>query len=94
MCRISTYVAFIDYITACPSVFRDGLCQELFRQGIRGKKWIHLRERFHQVSVRVLHPLIPITEFVSIGRGLPEGSRLSPIFFGIVAADLVRELTR
>ena len=56
--------------------------------------WTHLRERFRQIQIRVLHPRIPIDKFVHIRRGLPEGSRLSPVLFGIVAADLVRELMR
>ena len=86
-----THVAFIDYTTAYPSVFRQGLCHELYNQGIRGKMWRHLRERFHEISVRVLHPSIPSSNFVQVKRGLPEGSRLSHILFGIVAADLIRE---
>ena len=47
-----------------------------------------------QISVRVLDPLIPSSNFVQVKRGLPEGSRLSPILFGIVAADLIRELRK
>ena len=74
--------------------FRQGLCHELDNQGIRGKMWRHLRERFNEISVRVLHPLIPSSNVVEVKRGLPEGSRLSPILFGIVAADLIRELKR
>ena len=89
-----TYVAFIDYTTADPSVFREGLCHELYKQGIRGRMWRHLRERFNKISVRVLHPLILATSFVNVMRGLPEGSRLSPILSGIVAADLIRELQK
>ena len=89
-----TYVAFIDYTTAYPSVFREGLCLELYNQGIRGRMWRHLRERFNAISVRVLHPLIQATSSVQVMRGLPEGSRLSPILFGIVAADLIRELRK
>ena len=56
--------------------------------------WRHLRERFNGISVRVLHPLIPSSIFVQVKRGLPEGSRPSPILFGIVAADLIRELQK
>ena len=41
-----TYVAFIDCTTAYPSVFRQGLCHELYNQGIRVKMWRHLRQRF------------------------------------------------
>ena len=42
--------------------------------------------------MRVLHPLIPATKEVEIMRGLPEGSRLSPILFAMLAADLIRDL--
>jgi len=52
----------------------------------------HLRERFHTVKVRVLHPQIPKSSSVDILRGVPEGSRLSPTLFGIFAADLIHEL--
>ena len=56
--------------------------------------WKHLRERFRQVYVRVLHPHIPTHERVEILRGLPEGSKLSPSLFGIYVADLILELRR
>jgi len=54
--------------------------------------WKHLRERFHTVKVRVLHPRIPKSSSVDILRGVPEGSRLSPTLFGIFVADLIHEL--
>ena len=38
--------------------------------------------------------LIPSSKFVQVKRGLPEGSRLSPILFGIVVADLIRRLRK
>ena len=85
-----TYVAFIDYTTAFPSVFRHKLLCLLFENGIVGKTWHHLRERFRTVSIRVLHPGLSATERVEV----PEGSKLSPILFGIFAADLIRELER
>jgi len=53
--------------------------------------WKHLRERFHVVEVRVLHPRIPTSSSVHILRGVPEGSRLSPTLFGIFVADLMHE---
>ena len=55
--------------------------------------WKHLRERFQIVKVRVLHPRIPKTSSVTILRGVPEGSRLSPTLFGIFVADLIHELS-
>ena len=54
--------------------------------------WKHLRERFHIVKVRVLHPRIPKRSSVDILRRVPEGSRLSPTLFGIFVADLIHEL--
>jgi len=57
-----------------------------------GRIWKHLRERFHIVKVRVLHPRIPKRSSVDILRGVPEGSRLSPTLFGIFVADLIHEL--
>ena len=34
-----TYVAFVDYSTAWPSVHRDGLSSTLLKNDIRGKIW-------------------------------------------------------
>jgi len=88
----STYVAFIDYSTAYPSVHRDGLSSTLLKNHIRGNMWHHLRARFDKVKLRVLHPGISARHTVDILTGLPEGSRLSPTLFGIFVADLVHEL--
>jgi hypothetical protein len=43
---------------------------------------------------RVLHPSISlrVDSEVDVLRGLPEGSRLSPILFAIFAAYLIRDL--
>ena len=42
------------------------------------------------MRIRVLHPSIMADSEVDILRGLPEGSRLSPILFAIFAPDLIR----
>ena len=89
-----TYVAFIDYTTSFPSVFRHKLLCLLFENKIFGRMWKHLRVRFWSAYVRVLHPGIPAHERVEVLPGLPEGSKLSPILFGIFMADLVHELQR
>ena len=44
------------------------------------------------MRIRVLHPSITADSEVNVLRGLPEGSRLSPILFAIFAADLIRDL--
>jgi len=87
-----TYVAFVDYSTAYPSVHRDRLSSILLHNGIVGHMWHHLRARIDHIRLRVLHPNIQEHQTVDILRGLPEGSRLSPTLFGIFVADLIHEL--
>jgi len=45
-----TYVAFVDYSTAYPSVHRDGLSSTLLKNDIRGNMWYHFRARFDKLS--------------------------------------------
>ena len=42
-----TYVVFIDYSTAYPSVHRDKLSSILHENGIKSHMWHHLRLRYH-----------------------------------------------
>jgi hypothetical protein len=60
--------------------------------GITGKMWDLLKENSRKMRIRVLHPSITADSEVNVLRGLPEGSRLSPILFAIFAADLIRDL--
>jgi len=87
-----TYIAFLDFATAFPSVFREGILSTMHERNIVGKTWRALRLRFNIVEIRVLHPKIRQSSEVKILQGLPEGSRLSPTLFGIVVADLIHEL--
>jgi hypothetical protein len=87
-----TYVAFLDYSTAYPSVNRGRLAIQLYQFNIVGNMWHHLCNRFNSVKLRVLHQVIASHQTVPILRGLPEGIRLSPTLFGIFAADLVNHL--
>jgi hypothetical protein len=59
--------------------------------GITGKMWDLLKENSRKMRIRVLHPSISADSEVNVLRGLPEGSRLSPILFAIFAADLIRD---
>jgi len=86
-----TYVAFVDYSTAYPSVHRDRLSSILLHNDIVGHMWHHLRARIDNIELRVLHPNIQEYQPVDILRGLPESSRLSPTLFGIFVADLIHE---
>jgi hypothetical protein len=56
--------------------------------------WRLLTSTYHLVQVRVLHPLLGPNRFTPIQRGLPEGSRLSPILFGIFMSELLRQLEK
>ena len=87
-----TYCAFIDFETCYPSVHRDRLSLILYQKGIRGKMWRLLRETYRDINVRVLHPQIPTHSTEKILRGLPEGSKLSPILFNIFLSELLLEL--
>jgi len=89
---LATYIVFCDFSIAFPSIHRGKLLSLLCKENIVGRMWKHLRERFHIVKVRVLHPRIPKSSSVDILRGVPEGSRLSPTLFGIFVADLIHEL--
>ena len=51
-----TYVAFVDYSTAYPSVHRDGLSSNLLKDDIRGNKWYHFRARFDKIKLPVTSP--------------------------------------
>ena len=53
-----TYVAFVDYSTAYPSVHRDRLSSILLNKGIVGHMWHYLRARIDNIRLRVLHPNI------------------------------------
>jgi len=46
-----TYVAFIDYSTAYPSVHHDSLSSTLLKNDIRGNMWHHLRAGFEKIKL-------------------------------------------
>ena len=78
--------------TVGPDSHKEQLTLLLHTFGIQGKLWKILQETYRKVNIRVLHPLIPATEYTTLMRGLPEGSKLSPPHFGILVADLLVEL--
>ena len=89
---LAAYVALCEISTTFPSIHRGKLLSLLCKGNIVGRMWKHLRERFHIVKVRVLHPQIQKSSSVDILHGVPEGSRLSRTLFMIFVADLIHEL--
>ena len=87
-----TYVFFGDLKTAFPSIFKQKLLLLLHQYGISGRILQHLHALHHTHRVRVLHGHIPEHEYITILKGLPEGSRLSPLLWALYVADLVRAL--
>ena len=63
-------MAFVEYSTAYPCVHRVGLSSTLLKNDIRGNMWHHLRARFDNIKLRVLHPGISAYHTVNILRGL------------------------
>jgi len=53
-----TYVAFVDYSTAYPSVHRDRMSSILLHNGTVGHMWQHLRARIETIRLQVLYPNI------------------------------------
>ncbi len=88
----ASYCGFVDFTTTYPSVHREKVQMILKESGITGKMWDLLKEIPRKMRIRVLHPSITADCEVNVLRGLPEGSRLSPILFAIFAADLIRDL--
>ena len=92
---LPTYVAFIDYTTAHPSVHRDSLYYHLHSCcSIRGHMWHQIRARLSKILVRVLHPNISrdtVHHYPSgASGGLPP--QPNPLRNRTVAADLIRFL--
>jgi len=61
-----TYVAFLDFATAFPPIFREGLLSTMHERNIVGKMWHALRLRFYIVKIRVLYPKIRHSSEVEI----------------------------
>ena len=87
--RQPTYVFFGDITLAFPSVFREQLLLRLRDYGISEPVWQHLRALHHTLKLRVLHGYNPATAYIPQLKGLPEGTRLSPLLWGLYIADLV-----
>lgn len=86
------YCAMLDFETAYPSVSRPQLYTYLHEQGIQGQMLAVIKSLTKSLKVRVLHPQIPVGDYVDIERGLAEGSALSPRLYAIFLGSLLRKL--
>jgi len=73
----STYVAFVDYSTAYPSVHRDDLSSTLLKSDIRGNMWYHLGARFDKTKLLALLASSHTTQSTS-SEDYPKGRREPP----------------
>ena len=85
-----TYCAFIDFVTAFPTVCRPSLWDAVHSKGITGKTWRILHELYAKPVCQVIHP--DITDTFHIQKGLREGSRLSPLLYTIYVDTLIKKL--
>ena len=86
----ATYCAFIDFVTAFPSVCRPSLWDAVHARGISGKTWRVLHDLYAKPSCQVIHPLMH--DYFDIKKGIREGSKLSPLLYTIFIDTLVAEL--
>ena len=83
-----TFICFVDFQTAFPSIFKPLVWVRLFGAGVTGRLWRVLRSLYQNVKSTVLHPLIPLSSFFPIPQGLREGSKVSPILFNVAVNDM------
>jgi hypothetical protein len=85
---LTSCVAFVDFETAFPTIFKPVVWTTLHTLGVHGKLWHNTLFLFQNVQSHVLHPLIDPNDFFDIPQGLREGSKLSPMLFNIAVNDM------
>jgi len=71
---------------------RPQLCLSLRDQGIQGTMLSVIKSLNKEHYVRVLHPHLPVNEYVEIERGLAEGSVFNPRLYSIFLSSLLHKL--
>ena len=82
------YLCFVDFRKAFDTVWHDGLWEQLWRRGVRGKAWRILRTLYSSVHAQVLvgdHP-------VRMRQGVRHGCPVSPVLFNYFVDELSRRL--
>ena len=88
-----TWMAFLDFKKAFPSVWREGLWEKMKEYGIDGKFLRVCQNLYCDVGARVRVGKV-FSERYTIEEGLRQGCILSPSLFSLFLMDLADELER
>ena len=86
-----TWMAFLDFKKAFPSVWREGLWRKMKRYGIDGKFLRVCENLYRDVGAKVRVGRV-FSERFDIKEGLRQGCILSPSLFSLFLMDLAEEL--
>jgi len=86
-----TVSVFVDLSKAYDTVWRDGMWWRLLESGVRGKMWRVLRAMYVRMESAVLVNGEESESF-ELGRGVRQGSALSPILFTCFINGLAKEM--
>ena len=89
----TAYLSLYDLEKAFNLIEHAILLCSLFKAGINGKSWRHIRAWYDNLTAvvrsrSIISPAIPIL------RGVQQGSVLSPIFFLVIMDDLLHQLSQ
>ena len=87
-------VALIDLKKAYDLVWRDALWVKLHDIGIRGKMWTMVRNLCQGVQTRVRTGVNEFSDWFENGKGVRQGSVLSPLLFIIYMADFIEQIEK
>ena len=85
---LSTYALFVDFQTAFPLANKQLAWVRLAEAGVNGRLFRAVRELYHDVKSRVMHPDTEIWALIEIPQGLREGAKPSPVLFSLLINDL------
>ena len=86
-----TYLCFVDFRKAFDTVWHDGLWEQLWRRGVRGKAWRILQTLYSSVHAQVLVG-DQTTRPVRMRQGARQGCLVSPVLFNYFVNELSRRL--
>ena len=85
--------SFIDVKKAYDTVWRNGLWQRIWEEGIRGKMWRVIKGMYSVVQSAVLAG-DEQTEWFDLSTGVRQGCVMSPILFSLFINGLAKEINK